>query len=574
MLASLVALALAASLIPLVTANEARAQTTYTLGIDVSHHQEDPPKTQIDWNEVVDSSHVFAFHKATEGATFSDNAYEGNRADAAAVNIPFGAYHFARPDGGTIAAAQADAAAEAQHFLEQARPAPGDLLPVLDMEATGGLPPQRLIAWTQAWLDAIVAALDVKPLIYTGPNFWTTYMDDTATFADQGFPLWIAHYTTDRAGPRVPGANWGGNGWSFWQWTSSAQVPGISGPVDENRYPSSDLSPFIISGSPEPQPSPGPGTPPSNSSPPTISGSTEVGATLTADKGTWSGTEPISYSYGWYRCSEDGSTCSGINEATDPTYELEPADHGSRMKVEVIATNGGGSSEPEESSLTGVVTDTTPPEAARMTKPRRLRTLSTTVKVAWTHPEQGSATFDVRYRRAPKKAGFGDHIELVADTTDTSATLEATTGSTYCFSSRTTDQADNVSGWSAERCTIVPLDDRDLRARGGGWTGRTGTRFYLDTFTKTKRRGASLVARNVRVRDIYVVARRCPGCGRLAVLFNGQRVDTIRLGSSRTRNKRVIHAAGFASIRRGTVKIVVVSRAAPVHIDGLALSIK
>jgi len=224
--------------------------------------------------------------------------------------------------------------------------------------------------------------------------------------------------------------------------------------------------------------------------------------------------------------------------------------------------------------MTEPVTDTTTPEAPRMTKPRRLRTLSTTLKVAWTHPEQGSATFDVRYRRASKRRGFGDHVELATDTRDSSSTLQATTGSTYCFSSRATDEAGNVSGWSSERCSIAPLDDRDLNVRAGNWTRRSGRNYYLGTFTKTKRRGASLVARKVRVRDIYIVAQRCPGCGRIAVLFRGTRVATIRLGSNRTRNKVMIHAEGFGSIRRGSVKIVVLSDGAPVKIDGLALSIK
>lgn len=570
MLALLLSFALVGSLVPLLTATSAQAQTTYTLGIDVSHHQEDPPKPQIDWNQVVDSGHVFAFHKATEGATFTDNAYSGNRTDAAAASIPFGAYHFARPDGSTIAAAQADAAAEAQHFLNVAQPAPGDLVPVLDMEVTGGLPPQRLIAWTQSWLDAIVSALDVQPLIYTSPNFWRNNLNDTTTFAAQGFPLWIAHYTGATA-PSVPAANWNGAGWSFWQWTSCATVPGISGCVDEDRFPGSDLTPFTIPGAPEPEPTPEPATPPSNQSPPTISGETEVGHTLSAVRGTWSGTEPLSYAYAWHRCEEDGSGCTPLLDATEPTYELRPGDYAHRLKVTETATNSAGSTQ-QDSALTEIVTDTTAPAAPRITKPRRKHTLKRILKVAWTQPEEG-ATYDARYRSAPKSRGFGDHVQLVEATANRSTTLRARRGTTYCFSTRATDQAGNISEWSSERCTIAPLDDRDLKVRAGGWTRRSGKNHYLRTFTKTKRKRASLVARNVRVRDIYIVAQRCRGCGRIAVLFRGTRVATIRLKANRTRNKRVIHAVGFRSIRRGNVKIVVLSRGAPVKIDGLSWTI-
>jgi lysozyme len=493
MLASLVSLALAGSLLPIVTAVPAHAQTT-TLGIDVSHWQ-----GTIDWNQVADSGHVFAFQKATEGATFTDSKYSVNRAGAADASIPFGAYHFARPDGATIAAAQTDAVSEAQYFLAVAQPAPGELVPVLDMEATGGLPPQRLIAWTQAWLDTVVAALGVKPLVYTSPNFWKNNLNDTKTFAEQGFPLWIAHYTS-AASPTVPAANWNGEGWSFWQWTNCASIPGISGCVDEDRFPGSDLSPYTIPGAPQPEPTPEPATPPSNESPPVVSGETEVGRTLTATEGTWSGTQPLSYSYSWYRCDADGAGCSPVLNGTEPTYELVPADYAHRMKVMVTATNSAGSSS-QDSSVSEVVTDTTAPAAPRMTKPRWKRTLATTAKVAWRPPEQGITSYDVRFRSAPRSAGFGGYAELVGATTETSATIEAQAGTTYCFSSRATDEAGNVSGWSSERCTVAPLDDRDLKA-SSSWARRSRSRFYLGTFMKAKRRGAALVARNVRVRDI------------------------------------------------------------------------
>lgn len=564
-LASLVAIALVGALVPALE-GPARAQT-YTLGVDVSHHQ-----NAIDWNRVAESGHVFAFHKATEGATFTDDMYATNRAQADAAGIPFGAYHFARPQGDSIAAAQTDAVSEASHFLNVAQPAPGDLIPVLDMEATGGLGPTRLIAWTQAWLDAIVAALDdVRPLIYTSPNFWKTNLNDTTTFAEQGFPLWIAHYTS-AAAPTVPAANWNGSSWSFWQWTSCATVPGISGCADEDRFPGSDLSPFIIPGGIEPQPTPGPAIPPSNESPPTISGETEVGATLTADKGTWSGTAPISYSYAWYRCSEDASSCSGIlHQSTEPTYELEQADLGSRMKVKVTATNSGGTAE-SDSQPTDVVTDTTPPIRPQMIQPRAARTLAETIDVSWSASEEG-ATYDVRYRRAPKGSGFGDFSTFLQATSQTAADFDAMSGSTYCFSARAIDQSDNASGWSAEACTNVPIDDRGLRA-GSGWARRSGGSFYLGTFTRTTREGATLTVRDARVKTIHVIAQKCSSCGRVAVLFNGRRVARVNLNSKRTIDQKVIRAADFGSIRRGTIQLVVISSGPVVKIDGLALTVK
>ena len=45
---------------------------------------------------------------------------------------------------------------------------------------------------------------------------------------------------------------------------------------------------------------------PRNISPPTISGSPVIGATQTADPGTWSGTQPISFAYQWRSCNSAG----------------------------------------------------------------------------------------------------------------------------------------------------------------------------------------------------------------------------------------------------------------------------
>jgi Concanavalin A-like lectin/glucanases superfamily/Calcineurin-like phosphoesterase len=43
-------------------------------------------------------------------------------------------------------------------------------------------------------------------------------------------------------------------------------------------------------------------TQPANSAPPTISGMAQAGQTLSADPGSWSGTQPISYAYQWQHC--------------------------------------------------------------------------------------------------------------------------------------------------------------------------------------------------------------------------------------------------------------------------------
>ena len=87
------------------------------------------------------------------------------------------------------------------------------------------------------------------------------------------------------------------------------------------------------------------GTPPVNTVAPAITGTAEVGQTLTCSQGTWTGTAPITYAYQWKR---DGSN---IGSATNSTYTLVSADGGTTVSCTVTATNGVGSA---SANATGV----------------------------------------------------------------------------------------------------------------------------------------------------------------------------------------------------------------------------
>ncbi len=94
------------------------------------------------------------------------------------------------------------------------------------------------------------------------------------------------------------------------------------------------------------------GTKPSNTSPPTISGTPQDNQKLTASPGTWSGSSPIAYKYEWRRCDANGNDCKDVQDGQ--TYGVTSHDVGHRLRVVVTGSNGAGSSS-AESAATDVV---------------------------------------------------------------------------------------------------------------------------------------------------------------------------------------------------------------------------
>jgi thermitase len=79
--------------------------------------------------------------------------------------------------------------------------------------------------------------------------------------------------------------------------------------------------------------------PPLLMTPPTVTGTPTLGATLTATQGTWMNAA-TTYAYQWLRCSNGG--CVEIAGATAATYRIVSADLGRWIEVTVTAANGAG----------------------------------------------------------------------------------------------------------------------------------------------------------------------------------------------------------------------------------------
>jgi hypothetical protein len=81
---------------------------------------------------------------------------------------------------------------------------------------------------------------------------------------------------------------------------------------------------------------------PANLDVPSISGTPQDGAILTADPGAWSN-NPSSYTYAWLRCDANGANCVPIAGATSQRYTVTSADVGHTLRVDVTASNASGS---------------------------------------------------------------------------------------------------------------------------------------------------------------------------------------------------------------------------------------
>lgn len=186
------------------------------IGFDVSQYQE-----TIDWSEVrkVEDSFPlrFVFIRATVGKDVADLQFHKNWFGSKRNNFIRGAYHYYRPNENSIE--------QADNFIKEVTLEQGDLPPVLDIEK---LPEEQsldsLKLGLKRWLDKVEKHYGVKPIIYTGEKYYTSFLRDE--FKDYTF--WIANYNLfveDIC-----------DDWQFWQFTESASVKGVPTDVDLNIY--------------------------------------------------------------------------------------------------------------------------------------------------------------------------------------------------------------------------------------------------------------------------------------------------------------------------------------------------
>lgn len=159
-------------------------------GVDISHWQ----GGDLDFRAAKRAGVKFVYHKASENTHYEDPMYDRRRREAAKAGIPFGAYHFARPES------RRDAKAEARWFIEHAQPKPGDLRPVLDLETLEHMSGMPLVRWADDFCAEVKRLIGVVPICYT-PYELSTELEETSL-------MWRPRYNDRNEPPEFPYDIW------------------------------------------------------------------------------------------------------------------------------------------------------------------------------------------------------------------------------------------------------------------------------------------------------------------------------------------------------------------------------
>lgn len=189
-------------------------------GIDISHHQRGIDLGAIDTD--------FVICKATEGNGYTDEMCDTFYQKAKSLGKKLGVYHFARPDLGNSAEAEAD------WFIKETLGYHKEAILVLDWES-GDL---TNVSWAKAWLDRVYEKTGVKPIIYMSASVMSSADWSSVVNADYG--IWVANYGSNNGTAqesvfdRYPLKYW--SFYALWQYTSVGRLNGYNGNLDLNYF--------------------------------------------------------------------------------------------------------------------------------------------------------------------------------------------------------------------------------------------------------------------------------------------------------------------------------------------------
>ena len=225
---------------------------------------------------------------------------------------------------------------------------------------------------------------------------------------------------------------------------------------------------------------------------PTISGTVQVGETLTADTSGIAdadGLNNVSYSYQWVR--NDGSSDTHITGATDSSYTLVDADKGKTIKVRVSFTDDVGNDETLTSVSTAAVAAEEPPAQEPPAQPTGLTgTVShDAVSLSWDDPGDESVTGYQVLRRDKALHAVGVFLVHVddtgsAETTYTDTDVAPSVRYVYRIKARNVAGLSERSKWFNATTPPAPTPDPNSAATGRptiSGTAQVGETLTADT---------------------------------------------------------------------------------------------
>ena len=140
-------------------------------GLDMSHYQ-----GEVFWEAIGNNSKMaYVYLKATEGGTNIDKRYAQNIALAKQYGLKVGSYHFYRPTRPQVE--------QLRNFRYQCQAKDQDLIPMVDIETTGGLRREALldssISFSSSWSAPTTASPSSTPTRVSTTNTYRT--SSTAT---------------------------------------------------------------------------------------------------------------------------------------------------------------------------------------------------------------------------------------------------------------------------------------------------------------------------------------------------------------------------------------------------------
>jgi GH25 family lysozyme M1 (1,4-beta-N-acetylmuramidase) len=523
--------------------------TSYLEGIDVSRWQ-----GTIDFAKVKGAGKRFVIAKATEGIGFRDANYTANRGGALGTGLAFTAYHYARPDLNPT-----NAAGEADWFVDNLGLVAGMLRPALDLEVASSLGTAGLQQWVSTWLARVYQRTGTRPMIYTSPAFWKKYLGDTTMFADQGYTvLWVAHWFV--SAPTVPAANWGGRGWTFWQYDNCGTVPGIGGCVDLDRYNGADMTPvtfgadFALSASPS-------------------SRAAEQGTTATFSIGVARTyfTLPVDLSFSGLPPGATATLSPTSATGTSATLTVTTSNSGTVTPVGSypLTVTGTSNGLTRTTTATLAVTDGIAPKPtaprSRLSAPAKLGSSTTPVRTDWSASDpSGIASYGLQRQ---VNGGSWTWVTLSsAAATSTSQSLSF--GALYRYRVRATDGNGNAGSWTYGPSFTPLLTQQSSSAvsYGGTWTTASST-YYSGGSIKYATAPSAWASYTFTGSSVSWVAYRGPNRGSAAVYLDGVKYATVNLYSSSYSSLQVVYTASWGANGTHTIKIVCLGTSGHPRVD-------